>query len=194
MAMELFQIKYFLAVAEHLSFTRAARALNLSQPPLSQQIRRLEQDLGGALFFRDTHGVRLTDLGEKFLPLARNIISTVNDATEQVRQFIRVESGLLRIGASGALAYHFLPIVLQHYRHRHPAVDVQIIERRTAELLAMAEDDAVDLALIRLPHSRTYLATHVIATEPLVVAVPPDHRHASRSAVTIADIAEDPIS
>lgn len=191
--MELYQVRYFLAVAEHLSFTRAARALNLSQPPLSQQIRRLESEVGGKLFVRDTHSVRLSDLGAAFVPMARRILAEVEAATEELGALRRLEKGVLRIGASGALAYYLLPMLLKRFRDSYPMVHLEIVERRTAELLQLAEQEAIDVALIRLPHDQTRLQTRVLASEPLVVALPPAHPQAGQATVRLRDLADDSI-
>lgn len=133
--MELFQLRYFLAVAEHLSFTRAAKTLNLSQPPLSQQIKRLEDELGGELFQRSSRMVRLTDLGEAFLPRARSILLQTDDAAQEIRARTGLEKGVLRVGASGALAYHLLPLLIVEYRALYPNIDLHIVEHRTPHLL-----------------------------------------------------------
>lgn len=191
--MELYQLRYFLAVAEHLSFTRAARALNLSQPPLSQQIRRLEADLGGDLFVRDTHSVRLSDLGAAFVPMARRILGEVSAAKAEIGAMTRLEKGRLRVGASGALAYYLLPQLLWRFRSEHPGVAVEIVERRTSELIGLCESDELDLALVRLPHEKTALETRLLAHEPLMLALPPGHRLAAAAEVPISALAGEPL-
>lgn len=191
--MELYQLRYFLAVAEHLSFTRAARALNLSQPPLSQQIRRLEAELGGELFVRDTHSVRLSDLGAAFVPMARRILGEVSDAAAEIAAMTRLEKGRLRVGASGALAYYLLPQLLWRFRAEHPGVAVEIVERRTSELIGLCENNQLDLALVRLPHEKTHLETLLLANEPLMLALPPGHRLAKEDAVPMSALAGEPL-
>lgn len=191
--MEIFQLRYFLAVAEHLSFTRAAQHLNISQPPPSLQIKKLEQELGGELFVRDTHSVRLSDLGDAFVPRARQILEEVASAVEEIGAIARLERGTLRVGASGALAYYLLPKLLIEYRARYPAIDVEIVERRTSQLLRLAENNEIDVALIRLPHARTTLVTRHLASERLVAAVPASHRLAGASAVALGELREDPL-
>lgn len=190
--MEIFQLRYFLAVAEHLSFTRAAKALRLSQPPLSQQIKRLEDELGGALFQRSSRMVRLTDLGEAFLPRARSILLQTEDAAREVRARTGLGKGLLRVGASGALAYHLLPLLIVEYRALYPNIDLHIVEHRTPHLLDAAERHEIDVALIRLPHDRTKLSITVLRDEALVAALPRLHPLASEPTVALEQLADEP--
>lgn len=190
--MELFQLRYFLAVAEHLSFTRAAKALHLSQPPLSHQIKRLEDELGGELFQRSSRMVRLTDLGEAFLPRARSILLQTDDAAQEIRARTGLEKGVLRVGASGALAYHLLPLLIEQYRARHPNIDLHIVERRTPQLLAAAERYEIDVALIRLPHDKTKLSITVLRDERLVAALPKSHPLAGETELKLKQLADEP--
>lgn len=190
--MELFQLRYFLAVAEHLSFTRAAKAIHLSQPPLSQQIRRLEEELGGELFRRSSRSVRLTDLGEAFVPRARGILLQTDDAAKEIRARTGLEKGTLRVGASGSLAYHLLPLLIAEYRALFPNIELHIVEHRTPQLLAAAEQHEIDIALIRLPHDKTKLSTTVLRKEVLVVALPKSHPLASEKTVKLKQFANEP--
>jgi DNA-binding transcriptional LysR family regulator len=189
---ELFQLRYFLAVAEHLSFTRAAKTLHLSQPPLSQQIKRLEDELGGELFQRSSRMVRLTDLGEAFLPRARSILLQTDDAAQEIRARTGLEKGVLRVGASGALAYHLLPLLIVEYRALYPNIDLHIVEHRTPHLLDSAERHEIDVALIRLPHDKTKLSITVLRDEPLVAALPKSHPLAGETSVELKQLANEP--
>lgn len=190
--MELFQLRYFLAVAEHLSFTRAAKALHLSQPPLSQQIKRLEDELGGELFQRNSRMVRLTDLGEAFMPRARSILLQTEDAAQEIRARTGLEKGVLRVGASGALAYHLLPLLIVEYRALYPNIDLHIVEHRTPHLLDAAERHEIDVALIRLPHDKTKLSITVLRDEALVAVLPKSHPLADEESVTLKQLADEP--
>lgn len=190
--MELFQLRYFLAVAEHLSFTRAAKALHLSQPPLSQQIRRLEEELGGELFQRSSRSVQLTDLGEALVPRARGILLQTDDAAKEIRARTGLEKGTLRVGASGSLAYHLLPLLIAEYRALFPKIELHIVEHRTPQLLAAAEQHEIDIALIRLPHDKTKLSTTVLRQEALVVALPKSHPLANQATVKLKQFANEP--
>lgn len=189
--MELFQLRYFVAVAEHLSFTQAAKALHLSQPPLSFQIKQLEEELGGELFHRSSRIVRLTDLGEAFVPRARSILNQADDAAKEIRARAGLEMGLLRVGASGALAYHLLPLLIVEYRSLYPNIDLQIVEHRTPQLLEAAERHEIDIALIRLPHDRTKLSITVIREEALVAVLPKSHPLANEPSVKLKQLADE---
>ncbi|MBN9306938.1 MAG: hypothetical protein BGO82_05450 [Devosia sp. 67-54] len=190
--MELFQLRYFLAVAEQLSFTRAAKTLHLSQPPLSHQIKRLEDELGGELFQRSSRLVRLTDLGEAFLPRARSILLQTDDAAKEIRARTGLEKGVVRVGASGSLAYHLLPLLVVKYRELYPNIDLQIVEHRTPQLLDAAERHEIDVALIRLPHDKTKLSITVLRDEALMAAVPGSHPLASEAMVSLRQLADEP--
>lgn len=189
--MELFQLRYFLAVAEHLSFTVAAKSLHLSQPPLSHQIRQLEAELGGELFQRSSRSVRLTDLGEAFLPRARSIVVQMEDAAKEIRARTGLEKGILRVGASGALAYHLLPLLIAEYRNLYPNIDLQIFEHRTPRLLEAAERHEIDVALIRLPHDQTKLSITILRDESLLAALPPNHPLANQDSIKLRQLADE---
>lgn len=189
--MELFQLRYFVAVAEHLSFTKAAKALHLSQPPLSHQIRQLEDELGGDLFHRSSRMVRLTDLGEAMLPRARSILLQAEDAAKEIRARTGLEKGALRVGASGVLAYHLLPLLIAEYRAKYPNIDLHIVEHRTPQLLQDTERYEVDVALIRLPHDETKLSITVLREEALYAALPMSHPLAKEKKLKLRQLADE---
>ena len=190
--MELFQLRYFVALADHLSFTRAAASVGIAQPPFSQQIRRLEEELGGPLVYRTSRRVRLTDLGEALLPRARQILAQAREAKEDVLARLGLERGVLRVGASGALARHLLPDLLDRYRAAHPGVDLFIREQRTPQLVRSVETFELDAALIRIPHPPTWLETTVLGAERLVAVVPRDHPRARARAAPLGAFRDDP--
>src|ERR1700761_6842991 len=125
---ELRHLRYFVAVAEELHFGRAAARLHVAQPPLSQQIRQMEERLGHPLFERTSRAVRLTAAGEVFLERARRTLRTLQDDIEEARSVGRGEEGLLRVGFIGSAMYTHLPQVLGAYHRRHPRVQFQIRE------------------------------------------------------------------
>jgi DNA-binding transcriptional LysR family regulator len=190
--MELFHLRYFVALAEQLNFTRAARAVAIAQPPFSQQIRRLEGELGGPLFYRTSRRVRLTDLGEALLPRARLILAQAREATQDIRALLGLERGVLRVGASGALARHLLPDFLDRFRTVYPGVELLIREQRTPQLLRSVEAFDLDAALIRLPHPPTSLETTVLGTERLVAVLPRSHPCARARSVPLRALRDDP--
>lgn len=136
--------------------------------------------------------VRLTDLGDAFLPRARSILLQTDDAAKEIRARTGLEKGGLRVGASGALAYHLLPLLIVQYRALYPNIDLHIVERRTPHLLDAAERHEIDVALIRLPHDKTKLLITVLRDEQLVAALPKSHPLASESAIKLKQLAEEP--
>ncbi len=190
--MEFFQLRYFIALAEHLNFTRAARTLGIAQPPLSQQIRRLEEELGGPLFHRTSRQVRLTELGEALLPRARLILDQAQEARREIRARLGLERGLLRVGASGALARHLLPDLLDRYQRAYPGIELRILERRTPLLVRAVEHFELDAALIRSPHPPTTLPTTVLGTERFVAVLPKSHPLATAGSVRLRQLRDDP--
>src|SRR5499425_2936589 len=123
-AVELRHIRYFLAVAEHLNFTKAAEQLHIAQPPLSRQIRQLEDDLGVVLLVRNKRRVELTKAGHVFLEQARKLIVQAGHATEAARHAQKGESGIVRIGLASGLGGMVSKVVLDH-RKRFPTIDVE---------------------------------------------------------------------
>src|SRR5215471_2766638 len=129
---ELRHLKYFLAVAETLHFSKAAALLGIAQPPLSQQIRNLEQLVGHRLFDRTTRGVRLTLAGQLLADRARTTIEKIHDDIAQVRRLGRGEEGTLTVGFSGSVMFTELPAVIQTFRDRYPKVELRLHEMWTA--------------------------------------------------------------
>src|SRR5215468_11161808 len=129
---EIRHLRYFLAVAETLHFSKAAERLGIAQPPLSQQIRRLEQMIGHRLFDRTTRGVKLTLAGQLLADRARSTIEKVHDDPEQVRRLGRGEEGTLTVGFSGSVMFTGLPAVIETFRRRYPKVELRLREMVTA--------------------------------------------------------------
>src|SRR5580658_5158215 len=146
---ELRHLRYFLAVADTLHFSRAAERLGIAQPPLSQQIRRLEQLLGHALFDRTTRGVNLTLAGQLLAERARGMMERIQDDLEQVRRLGRGEQGTLTVGFSGSIMFIDLPVVIARYRRLYPTVELRLREMSTAALIAGLLDGTLDLAVLR---------------------------------------------
>ena len=129
---ELRHLRYFLAVAETLHFSKAAQRLGMAQPPLSQQIKRLEQLIGHRLFDRTTRGVQLTLAGQLLAERARSTIEKVHDDLAQVRRLGRGEEGTLTVGFSGSVMFTNLPAAIESYRRRYPKVELRLRELVTS--------------------------------------------------------------
>lgn len=190
--MELRHLKYFVAVAEELHFGRAARRLHVSQPPLSQQIRVLEAELGAMLFLRTKRRVELTDAGRVFLAEARLVLEAAHRAARAVGEAVRGERGLLTVGFVTSATLSILPRVVREFRAAHPAVAIELREMIPAAQLAALERREIDVGFLRPPVEDPAVDSEVVSSESLVAAVPSDHPLAARRTVALADLAEEP--
>jgi DNA-binding transcriptional LysR family regulator len=190
---ELRHLRYFVAVAEERHFGRAAERLHIAQPPLSQQIRRLEGELGAPLLHRTTRSVELAPAGEVLLDRAREILAAVDGAAEDVRRASRGEFGRLAIGFTGSATYAMLPQLAAALRSALPGV---VLDLR-GELLTPAQvagllDRTLDLGLLRPPVHERELAVEVVRSEPLIAVLPEAHPLAAEDAVALEALAEEP--
>lgn len=149
--MQFQQLAYFVAVADARHFTRAAEAVHVSQPSLSQQIRALENELGAPLFSRARGNITLTDAGEALLPLARRILADADTARHEVMELAQLRRGRVRLGAPPSLCTGLLPDVLREFHDRHPAIQLMIEEGGSHDLVRELARGALDLALVVLP-------------------------------------------
>ena len=190
--MQIHQLRYFCAVARTGSFTRAAQQEHLAQPSLSQQIRKLEDELGTPLFDRLGRSVRLTQPGEAFLPRAEAIIRQVGDAKLEIQEMAGAERGKLVIGAIPTIAPYFLPSCLASFARKFPSVQISVVEEVTSELLNRVQQGAVDLALLALPVPATHCVSRELFRERLYAVIPENHRLAGLAHIHLAQIANDP--
>ncbi|PYX89086.1 MAG: LysR family transcriptional regulator [Acidobacteria bacterium] len=190
--MQIHQLRYVCAVAKLGSFTRAAQHERLAQPSLSQQVRKLEEEIGGRLFDRLARSVRLTQLGEAFLPRAEAILQQVADAKLEVQEMAGAERGKLVIGAIPTIAPYFLPPCLASFARKFPRVQIIMMEDVTSALLNLVQEGGVDLALLALPVPTTRCLTRELFRERLYVVVPQSHRLARLPQVHLAQIENDP--
>ncbi len=192
--MELRHLRYFLAVAEHGHMTRAAGALGIQQPPLSQQIRALEDELGLALFTRHPKGVSLTDAGRMLQADAVRVLQGVESARERLAQLASGVRGRLAVGfTSSAAAHRLTPQALRECRARHPDIALVISEDNAAGLIEAVAEARLDCGLLRVPVARPPgLVFEELLTEGVAVAVPIDHRLArGRRAVRVEDLRDE---
>ena len=180
--MELRHLRYFAAVAETGHMTRAAEQLGIQQPPLSQQIRTLEQALGVALFIRHPKGVTLTAAGRQLLADARRILDGVAALEQRMARVARGLLGLLAVGfTSSAAAHAFTPRVLRACRREYPEIEMQISESNAAELTDAVATGRLHCAFLRVPVARPAGVTfEALLSEPVVLALPIDHALAER--------------
>ncbi len=188
--MELRHLRYFITVAEELHFGRAASRLNISQPPLSQQINQLEQELGFPLLFRNKHHVKLTEAGKVFLEEARLILAHVEKAFDAADRAHRGATGRLTIGFVGSTTYTIVPL-LQNYRQRFPSVNLTLHQMKTANQLQALHDGRIQLGIVRTPVQSPFLTYDVIHQEPFVAVLPQTHPLASRKKICLLDLAHE---
>jgi len=181
-------VRYFTVVAEHRHFGRAAEALRVAQPSLSRQIRHLEQQLGARLLDRTPQGSRLTEAGEVFLPLARALLRSADQAAARTRAAAQPS----RITIGYTIGLIVTPAVRQ-LRREHPDADVQTLHLDWNEPREALLDHRVDAVVTRLPIRTDGLHVTVLYDEPRVLLVPLDHRLAGKESVSIDDIAGEPI-
>jgi DNA-binding transcriptional LysR family regulator len=185
-------LRYFLAVSETLHFGKAAAKLGMAQPPLSQQIRKLERHLGYALFDRTTRGVRLTRVGQFFLERARNTVAKLGDDVEMARRLGSGQEGVLTVGFSGSTMFTALPKVIGHYRRVHPTVELRLRELVTAEQIPLLLDGTLDLAFLRDGEPREGLTIEPILREPFVAVLPASHKLAAKTAISPVEMKAEP--
>jgi DNA-binding transcriptional LysR family regulator len=178
----------FTVVAEHRHFGRAAEALHVTQPSLSRQIRRLEQQLSARLLDRTPQGSRLTEAGEVFLPQAKALLRSAAQAVARTRAAAQPH----RITVGYTLSLIVTPAV-REMRHRHPDADVCVQHLAWNDVHAALLEHRVDAVVSRLPFPTDQLHVTILYDEPRVVIVPPDHRLAGKEHVTLDDIADEPM-
>ncbi len=193
MNIELRHLRYFVAVAEELHFGRAAARLNISQPPLSQQIQALEQQIGARLLARTNRSVLLTAAGKQFLVDSRQILSMVDDAAARAERLHQGEAGELRIGfTSSAPFIRAVSDTLSLFRRDYPDVHLQTREMNTREQIAPLIEGTLDMGLLRNTALPETLEHAVIVHEPLMAMIPHDHPLANNPSVTLAELAKEP--
>jgi DNA-binding transcriptional LysR family regulator len=191
--MELRHLRYFVVVAEELHFRRAAERLHMSQPPLSQQIRALEREIGATLFERNQRKVELTAAGAAFLERAREILDAVEDAARQARRVQRGEVGRLAVGFVGSAMYSFVPELLREFRAHAPDIALRLHELGTSEQLRQLEDGRLDVGFVRVPRTRPELTFETLVEEPVVAALPDAHPLATHPLLRLADLEGEPL-
>ena len=189
---ELRHLRYFVAVAEELHFGRAALRLHLAQPPLSQQIRKLEDLLGYALFTRTSRSVALTTAGEAFLHRAQRTLQNVQRDIEETRSIGRGEVGSLHIGFVGSGVLTKLPGIFSAYREAYPGVRLHLHESFTAGVMDGLQNGTLDAGILRDSDPADDLNIVTIYTEPFVAVLPASHPRAHQKSVAAASLRNDP--
>src|SRR5690349_19246114 len=189
--MEIRHLRYFVAVAEHLHFGNAARQLNISQPPLSQQIRELEEELGTQLLWRNKRRVELTEAGQVFLQESKLILDQTRQAVRAVQRTSRGEIGRLTIGFVMSATCSVLPGILRNFRKKYPGVELDLKETTTGAGITALKEKKMHLCFLRSPIRDEALNSEILLTENLLLAVPKGHSLAEKATVSLRMLADE---
>lgn len=190
--MELRHLRYFIAVAEELHFSRAAERLHIAQPPLSQQIQQLEAELGVELFHRKTkRQVQLTAAGQVFLQEAHQLLAQLEKAIELTQRTGRGERGQLQVGFTSLVTYDLLPVILRRFREQFPEVELVLQELTTTQQEQSLRDQRIHVGFAHPPLEDNTLAQECIQQEALVVAMLVTHPLAKQEYISVRSLAEE---
>lgn len=190
--MEIHQLQYFVAVVETGGFGKAAERCNVAQPSLSQQIIKLEQELGYPLFDRLGRSVALTEAGHILLPRARRILAEVQEVERGLLKDIEAGHGHLAVGVIPTIAPFLLPQVIERFSRQFPGAELSVQEDFTEQLIQSLVAGRLDVAIMSLPIHHKQIAVEVLFTEPLLVASPRNHELISRSEITTRELSNFP--
>jgi len=188
---EIHQLRYFCAVARNGTFTRAAQAERVAQPSLSQQILKLEAELGAKLFDRLSKSAKLTSFGAAFLPKAERILRELSEAKTEILEMSGKDKGEISIGAIPTVAPYLLPPVLSSFSRQHPGVVVNVIEDTTPVLLDRLQAGTVDLAIAALPLDGMEVIALKLLREPFFLVVPTSHALSRRKLIRLEEIPKE---
>jgi DNA-binding transcriptional LysR family regulator len=189
--MDLRQLRYLVALADERHFTRAAEREHIAQPALSQQIRRLEEEVGVALVERTTRRVAITEAGELLVARARRIMSELSAAEAELEALRGILTGHVSVGAMHTMGPVDVSLALAIFHQRHPGVELTVLEQSSEELAEMLRDDVLDLAFLSVTEriESHGLGLHQLVSEELVVILPQAHPLAGRSCVRMGELA-----
>jgi DNA-binding transcriptional LysR family regulator len=189
---DLRRLRYFVAVAEELHFGRAARRLNVSQPPLSVQIRTLEREVGAPLLFRTQRRVELTEAGRVLLEEARRLLGQAEAAVIHTRRAAQGTVGRLAIGFVSTVDYSILPPLVRRFRQKHPGIALKLLELTGDRQQTLLQSGELDLGLSILPSPASHLTMRPVFREPLIAAVAANHPRAARRRTPLRALAAEP--
>ena len=191
--MELHQLRYFLAIAEAGSFTAAAKACHVAQPSLSIQLAKLEHELGGPLLERGRKGARLTERGLLFRPRAAEALRQLESAKAESLELAGLKRGRVSLGCMPTTGAYLLPPLLKAFGQAHPDIRLDLREDSSPSLAALLRDREVDLAIVDEAGLGPGLASELLFTEPLLLAVPPRHPLARRQRLALKALKGEPL-
>jgi DNA-binding transcriptional LysR family regulator len=190
--MELRRLRYFVAVAEELSFNRAAQRLRISQPPLSTQIKQLEEELGVLLFKRSSRGVRMTDAGELLLEETRRIFIQLEQTARMVERIGSGKTGRLSLGFVPSATNEVLPSVLYEFQRGFPDVELFLHEMMPDQVVRRLHGRQIDVGFFYLPFDDSALTFRPVSREPLIVALSESHPSANEPEIDLRTLEREP--
>ncbi|RJE90098.1 LysR family transcriptional regulator [Paenibacillus sp. 1011MAR3C5] len=191
--MELRQLNYVIQIANEKNFSRAADKLHIAQPSLSQQLSKLEQELGVLLFRRTTNSVELTQAGKVFVEKSQTILDTVEQLKQEMDDMAQMRRGRLVVGTLPITGSHVLPLVLPAFGAQYPQIEVVLVEETTAKLEQLTASGGTDLSLLSLPLIDSSLTYEPYLEEEIWLAVPPQHKLVSRQEpIEISELSAEP--
>lgn len=190
---QLRQLRYFLAVAEELNFTRAADRMGIAQPPLSQQISNLERELSAELFVRTNRSVALTEAGRALMTHAYRLLNAAEQAALDVAEIAKGDGGLLKIGAIFSAIYTVIPQALRAFSEMRPNVTVRLAEMTISQQIEALRSGEIDAGILRGPILEPDLMAQSLISETFVAAIPADHPLALKSMISLSELASAPL-
>ena len=190
--MDLRHLRYFIAVAEELNFSRAAERLHIAQPPLSQQIRSLEDELGVQLINRDERPIRLTEAGAELLEQSRDLLSRLEQIVATVQRIGKGQTGSIRVGFVGSATYDVIPEVFRRFRQEFAEVELSLVELRAVPQIEKLRHREIDVGFVRSIIDDLAFICRSVLEEPLVVALPEHHHLAAKAQVKLEALRGEP--
>lgn len=197
--MELRQLQYAIQIAAEMNFSRAAEKLHIAQPSLSQQLSKLEKEIGVLLFQRNTNSVELTHAGAVFIEKAQKIVDGVEQLKQEMDDISQMRKGKLIVGSLPITGSHILPLVLPVFQNRYPDIEVVLVEETTTHLESLTSNGQTDICLLSLPIGEPSLTYQILIEEEICLAVPPQHPLAvtshprqSETGIQIRELAQEP--
>lgn len=187
--MEIWQLRYFLAVADELNYGRAAARLNVAQPSVTRAIQGLEREVGVTLVLRDKRRVELTPVGHKFAHDVRGLLTGVEASVRLARRMARGEAGVITIGFEGSAAFAFIPRAVKAFRIRSPDITFELREMPSMNQVAALKERRIDLGFVVPPADDPAIEVEIVGSERLVLAMPAAHRLRGQTTVTATQLA-----
>ena len=186
------RLQVFYSVARHLSFTKAAEALHMTQPAVTFQVRQLEEQFNTRLFDRTHNRINLTEAGDRVYHYAKQIFELYARMEGEIRELTGEVSGVVIIGASTTIAEYMLPSLLGAFKRKFPDVIIRLRVSNTGGIVAMVEDNEIDLGVVEAPVPNKSLVVEVCRIDQLVAVLPPEHELAGRASLPVADVLKFP--